>query len=511
MSSVCRVMKVHVLVSISLNKKEVLGENLIAPTFKRDGFAELDLYPWQEKVYTRSIKGHFQRLRLYTGWPLLMAYFVLPWCSWRGHPIVLLDIPERKFHLFGVTYWPQDFPLLAALLIIAAFLLFAVTNFLGRVWCGYTCPQTVWTAVFMWAEQFCEGSRNQRIKRDKSPLSLDKVWRKVCKHGMWLGFALLTGVTFVGYFYPIGSLILEIGGGLCQTIGLCSQPGSNSVSLVSWSCFWVLFFMAATYINAGWLMEQVCLYMCPYARFQSAMFDKDTLIVSYNKSRGESRGARKRNEKPNEGLGDCIDCKICVQVCPTGIDIRNGLQVECINCALCIDACNSVMRKMQYPLNLISYTTENTLAGKPSKFFRPRLLAYVGVLSFIVLSFIWVLLTRETLTLDIKKDRQQLYTEQRDGSIENTYVLKLINKEHSSHTFDLTVLGLEGVRIIGSTQLNITAGEVKEFPVRLRAEKEAVKLTVTAIQFFLQATDSSGLTVESDSRFIGPMPRKQEQ
>src|SRR5690606_5787976 len=270
--------------------------------------AELDLYQKREKIYTRSIEGFYQRIRLYTGWPLLIGYFLLPWINWGDRPAVLFDLPARKFHIFSITFWPQDFPLLAWLLIIAAFALFAVTVFAGRVWCGYTCPQTVWTAIFMWAEQFAEGSRNQRIKLDQAPLSVRKIWRKGLKHTLWMGVALLTGLTFVSYFSPIRALISDL----------------FSFQLSLTAAAWIVFFTLATYINAGWLREQVCLFMCPYARFQSVMFDRDTLIVSYDAARGEPRGARKKDSerslsqtKTGDALGDCIDCRICVQVCPT--------------------------------------------------------------------------------------------------------------------------------------------------------------------------------------------------
>ena len=338
---------------------ELIDVQEIAPS----EVAELDLYQKREKVYTRKIEGFYQRLRLYTGWPLLIAYFLLPWISINGRQAVWFDLPERKFHIFTMTFWPQDFPLLAFLLIIAAFGLFAVTVVAGRVWCGYTCPQTVWTSIFMWIEQKAEGSRNQRIRLDKGPWTLSKVMRKIGKHGGWLLVAFATGMTFVGYFYPMRELVVELA----------------TLSTGKWQALWTLFFTLATYINAGWMREQVCIYMCPYARFQSVMFDRDTLIVSYDPARGEPRGSRKRSADPAElGLGDCIDCDLCVQVCPTGIDIREGLQYECIGCALCIDACDSVMHKMGYEPGLIRYTSENALEGKKTHWARPRVIGYLN-------------------------------------------------------------------------------------------------------------------------------------
>ena len=321
------------------------------------GFAPVDLYQKREKIFTRSISGRFQRIRALSGWPFLLGYLLLPWLMWHGRQAVLFDLPARKFYVFGVTFWPQDFMLLTGLLIIAAFALFTLTSVVGRVWCGYTCPQTVWTAIFMWAEQFAEGPRHVRMKLDQAPWSFTKLRKRVLKHGMWIGWALLTGVTFVGYFMPIREL----------------TGAALTLHLSGWALFWTAFFTAATYFNAGWLREQVCIYMCPYARFQSAMFDKDTLMVSYDAARGEPRGSRKRDADPAAlGLGDCIDCTLCVQVCPTGIDIRNGLQYQCIGCAHCVDACDEVMTTVGYAPGLIRYTTEHAMGGVRSHILRPR-------------------------------------------------------------------------------------------------------------------------------------------
>lgn len=466
-------------------------------TFEPDGVAELDLYQKREKVYTRKIKGFYQRLRLLTGWPLLLGYFLLPWLSWNNQPAVLFDLPARKFTIFSVTYWPQDFPILAGFLIIAAIALFTVTNWLGRVWCGYTCPQTVWTAVFMWAEQLCEGSRNQRIKRDRAPLNFDTFWRKLIKHIMWVGFSFLTGLTFIGYFYPIQNLSLEF-------LFFFISPLDSQLGLSQ--ALGVLFFTGATYVNAGWLREQVCMYMCPYARFQSAMFDDDTLVVSYDAKRGESRGARKRGAggKTDEH-GDCIDCQICVQVCPTDIDIRDGLQYQCINCALCIDACNSVMKKMDYPLDLIRYTTQNALQEKPSKILRPSLIAYLSVLTLATSVLLAAVSFRSTVELDVKKGRQALYLKTADGLIENIYTLKIINKEQDEHTFSIAVSGLENATLIGNKRVEMAAGEIKEIPLRLQIHPSDLSGLNTKIVFNLESIDNPELSSQSESRFIGPL------
>src|SRR3954447_13901272 len=329
------------------------------------------LYEAQKKIYPREIAGRFARLRIIAAWVLLGLYYLNAWWQWNGRQAFLFDLPARKFYVLGVVFWPQDFIFLTGLLIIAALSLFFFTALAGRLWCGYACPQTVWTEVFLWMERVTEGDRAERMKLDAAPWSTSKLVRKSVKQFLWVTFALWTGFTFVGYFTPIRTLSHEV---LAGTVG-------------GWELFWIVFYGLATYGNAGYLREQVCKYMCPYARFQSAMFDKDTLIISYDAARGAPRGPRGRAGDPaSVGKGDCINCTLCVQVCPTGIDIRKGLQYECIGCAACIDACDSVMDKMQSPRGLIRYATQNGMeAGWSRKqmwmrVFRPRVLAYSLVL-----------------------------------------------------------------------------------------------------------------------------------
>jgi len=470
--------------------------------FHPAGVDEVDLYQRREKIYARKIEGFYQRIRMYTGWPLLLGYFFLPWLNWNGSQAILFDLPSRQFHIFFFTFWPQDFPLLAWLLIIAAFSLFAVTAWVGRVWCGYTCPQTVWTAVYMWAEQFCEGSRNQRIKLDKAPWSAQKLLRKTAKHGIWIGFAFITGLTFVGYFSPIRELVVNL---FTFNIDQSAAGFALHWGLGWWEIAWINFFTWATYINAGWLREQVCMYMCPYARFQSVMFDQDTLIVSYDERRGEVRGPRKKGSDPAAlGLGDCIDCQICVQVCPVGIDIRDGLQYQCINCALCIDACNSVMDQMGYEKGLIRYTTENLLQGKPTNFLRPRLIGYGIAVLVMVALFITVVITREPLKLDVIRDRDRLYTESTEGMIENSYTLKVINMDQISRRYRITVNGLDGVKFVGNDELMVAPGEVMELPIRLSIDPVNLNDTNNTIEFVLESVDSKQFKDTAESRFIGP-------
>jgi cytochrome c oxidase accessory protein FixG len=385
---------------------------------------------------------------------LLGLYYFIPWINWAGHQSVLFDLPARKFYILGLTFWPQDFIFLALMLIIAGLSLFFVTAVAGRLWCGYACPQTVWTEAFLWMERLVEGDRNKRMKLDASSWNRNKILRKTAKQFLWISFALWTGFTFVGFFTPIR--------GLGQSI--------ISFQLGAWETFWLLFYSLATYGNAGILREQVCKYMCPYARFQSAMFDKDTLVIAYDERRGEPRGGRRKNVIPAEqGLGDCIGCTLCVQVCPTGIDIREGLQIECIACAACIDVCDQVMDKMNYTKGLISYTTEHRLNGKDTRFLRPRILVYSLLLLTLISGVLWSVTHRVLLRADLLRDRNALYRELPDNRIENVYTLKLINMDFQQHGYRIEVIGNDDIVLLVSPEPILEPEEVGNFVLRMQA------------------------------------------
>ncbi len=449
----------------------------------------MDLYQSREQIYTRSFKGIFRNLRIVGGWFLFALYFGFAWINWNGQQIVLWDLPARKFHMFGTTFWPQDFMLLSGLLIISAFGLFFVTVLAGRVWCGYTCPQSVYTWIYMWAEKITEGERNKRIKLDQQGMSANKSLRKLAKHGIWLALALATGITFVGYFVPIRELV----------------PQLLSFDAGGWATFWILFLTVCTYLNAGFLREQVCMYMCPYARFQSVMFDQDTLVISYDPRKGETRGPRKRDaDYKAEGLGECIDCMACVHVCPVGIDIRDGLQYQCIGCAACIDACDSIMEKMEYPKGLISYTTEHNLEGGKTKIMRPRLFGYLAVLLVMIGMVIYTLNTRIPLTLEVLRDRNALYNETSQGMIENVYTLKIANMDEIDHRFQITPAGLEGLRYEGKEVVLVKSGDVASVPVRLQIDPAHTKLGNSDISFKIQSLEQEEVQASQESRFITP-------
>ncbi|MDH3342255.1 MAG: cytochrome c oxidase accessory protein CcoG [Gammaproteobacteria bacterium] len=448
------------------------------------------LYSKHEKVYPREVHGLFAALRVTGVFVLLGLYYIIPWLEWEGTQLVLFDLPNRKFHIFGIIFWPQDFFYLALLLIIAALSLFFFTALAGRLWCGYACPQTVWTEVFLWIERKVEGDRPRQMKLDKAPWTFDKLKIKATKHFIWVIFSLYTGLTFVGYFSPLREL----------------AANAYSLNLGPWEWFWIIFYSVATYGNAGWLREQVCTYMCPYARFQSAMIDSDTLIISYDTARGESRGKRKKGEDPkNQGLGDCIDCTICVQVCPTGIDIRDGLQYDCIGCAACIDACDDVMEKVGYEKGLIRYTTENILNGSTAHFIRPRIVVYGIILLVIIVSTFYAISQREPLAMDVLRDRNSLYRETNEGWIENVYIIKVMNMENITRRYHLTVSGIEGLTIdMDRPEVEVPAGSVIEIPVRAKVNPDNLDKPSSAIQFKLQADHQQDLNISEEARFIGP-------
>lgn len=466
------------------------ANNVKEEPVKLEGFGSKDLYRQRERIFTRFVGGFFQRLQFFTGWPLLVGYFTLPWINWSQQQAVLFDLTARQFHLFTLTFFPQDLWLLGWLLIIAAFALFTVTTLVGRLWCGFTCPQTVWTAIFMWMEQIAEGPRHVRMRLDNAPWTFEKLRKRLAKHGLWLGWAALTGLTFVGYFTPIRGLITN----------LLQFQASD------WAVFWIVFFSAATYVNAGWLREQVCIYMCPYARFQAAMFDKDTLVVSYDTARGEPRGARKRNpsgEQHASHLGDCINCELCVQVCPVGIDIRDGLQYQCIGCAHCIDACDAVMAKMNYPTGLVRYTTERALSGSKTQWLRPRAVGYASVLLVMTAAFSLAIFSRNALELDILRERGQLSHVSADNQTINHYRLRVLNKTQHSQTYTIRAISDAPIHIHHgerlANQLYSLASEALDLPLtliapRLALSEPSVSVTIELCDVSTRQCDSEQTT-----------------
>jgi cytochrome c oxidase accessory protein FixG len=453
--------------------------------------AELDLYEVRSAIYPRAVRGWFASWRITLVALTQLVFYGTAWLTWNGRQAVLFDLAARKFYIFGMVFWPQDFILLTALLIIAAVALFLFTAVAGRLWCGYACPQTVYTELFMWIERAIEGDRVQRIRLDRTRAGVAKLAKKTVKHAVWIVLAAWTGFTFVGYFTPVRTLLAELAG----------------AGLGPWETFWILFYGAATYGNAGWMREQVCKYMCPYARFQSVMFDADTLVITYDARRGEPRGARSRStDYQAAGLGACVDCGICVQACPTGIDIRKGLQYECIGCAACIDGCDQVMDKLGYPRGLIRYATENAVRGKYTDreiarhVLRPRTLIYTGILFAVATVFLAALYLRVPLKVDVIRDRATLVRELRDGRLENVYRLQIMNTTERAREFVVTASGIDGVELVASLPVTVPAANAVTLPVALRVDPARVTAGSHAVRFHVE--DSADATVAAHEKSI---------
>ncbi|MDH4180720.1 MAG: cytochrome c oxidase accessory protein CcoG, partial [Betaproteobacteria bacterium] len=451
----------------------------------------------RRKIHPRAVSGRFFAWR----WALIFAtqlvYYGLPWLEWNARQAVLFDIGARRFYIGGLVFWPQDVVYLTVLLLIAAYALFLFTAVAGRLWCGYACPQTVYTELFMWVERRIEGDRNARIRLDAAPMGAGKLAKRAGKHAVWMALSLWTGITFVGYFTPIRELVA----------GLPFRLGG-------WETFWILFYALATYGNAGWLREQVCKYMCPYARFQSAMFDRDTLIIAYDGKRGEPRGPRSRKAGAGaQGLGDCVDCGICVQACPTGIDIRDGLQYECIGCAACIDGCNQVMDRVGYARGLIRYVSQNGLErgyDAPTMWrraFRGRTLVYTAILAVIVAAAAVSLAGRNPLKVDVLRDRGALAREAEPGVIENVYRLQVMNTDSVARRYSIEASGLPGLAVVGVAQpVALDAEGAKLVPLRLRVAADAAAPGTHRIEFVVTALEDATVARREPSTFILPRP-----
>jgi cytochrome c oxidase accessory protein FixG len=454
----------------------------------------VSLYASRKKIYTRDVRGFFSNWRILFVLGTQLFYLGMPWLNWNGHQALWFDLDTRKFYLFAITIWPQDFVYLAALLMCCAFGLFLWTTIAGRLWCGYSCPQTVYTEIMLWIERLVEGDHNKRIKLDNQPMSARKFGIKALKHGLMLLFSLWTGITLVGYYTPIRHLF-------------AAMP---TLSYGPSETFWMLFYGGFTYLFAVHLREQVCKYMCPYARFQSVMFDRDTLVIAYDEARGEPRGGRKKGLVPKEiGMGDCINCGICVQVCPVGIDIRDGLQYECIGCAACVDACDEVMDKMGYPRGLVSYTTENVQEGKCSKnqikgrILRPRVVMYSLVLLCVIVAAAISFSLRLPYKVDIIRDRASLVQETDDGLLQNNYSMKFMNVSNQTQHFRLQVAGLPSLKLqLDDKIITVPSGSTKTEAVRVTADPQDAPEGSHPIHFVITLNES-GQQDQEKSSFIG--------
>jgi cytochrome c oxidase accessory protein FixG len=456
---------------------------------------EVALFEIHKKIQVRAVSGAFADWRWILVWFTQLLYYGLCWLPWQGRQAVLFNLVERKFYIFGMVFWPQDVVFLAGLLIISAYALFLFTAVGGRLWCGYACPQTVYTEIFLWIEQKIEGDRNARVKLEAATMGPRKLAIRAAKYGAWGFVALWTGFTFVGYFTPIKTLVAQL----------------PTFSFGPWETFWILFYGAFTYAFAGHLREQVCKYMCPYARFQGVMFDPDTLTITYDEERGEPRGARKKSlDYKAAGKGDCVDCGICVQVCPTGIDIRQGLQYECIGCAACIDACDQVMEKMEYPKGLIRYSTENAIAQHwgwkdiAGHIVRPRVVIYAVILVAITAAWVWGLAHKPVLRVDVIRDRATLAREVEDGFIENVYRLQVMNVSEKAERYSMSVTGLDGIALAGQKEIDVPAASNKEVLVQVRVPPEVGKKGSNVVHFDVKSTSNEKIAVHEKATFLIP-------
>ena len=454
----------------------------------------ISLYASHEKIYPRSVSGFFSNWRWGMVFLTQLVFYGVPWLEWGQRQAVLFDLGARRFYVFGLVLYPQDFIYLTGILVVSALSLFLFTAVAGRLWCGYACPQTVYTEIFLWIEKKVEGDRSARMRRDAQPISLDKFTRKSAKHFLWLLLALWTGFTFVGYFTPIKDLGLEF----------------VQMRMSSWEVFWTFFYGFATYGNAGFMREQVCKHMCPYARFQSAMFDKDTLIVTYDEERGEPRGARSRKADPVAlNLGACIDCTLCVQVCPTGIDIRKGLQYECIGCGACADVCDTVMDKMGYARGLVKYSTQNAINQHWTKsqtlrhVLRPRVLIYTAILAAIVIAMLVSLSLRTPFKVDVVRDRGVMARIVAGGKIENVYRLQLMNATESTQRYKISASGLPGLAVSSENVVTVGSTESRWVAVRVQTPFDSAAPGSHAILFEIEALDSQDRLMEK-SVFLVP-------
>jgi cytochrome c oxidase accessory protein FixG len=477
----------------------------IAPVAEGDSGELVSLYAKQPKIYPRAVSGLFARWRWAMVWITQLVFYGGPWLRWDGRQAILFDLGERRFQIFGLVLQPQDLVFLAALLVLSALALFFFTAVAGRLWCGYACPQTVYTEIFLWIERRIEGDRIARMALDAAPWGPVKLARKTGKHAAWLAVGLVTGFTFVGYFTPVTVLLDELA---TWTLG-------------PWESFWVLFYGLATYGNAGFLREQICKYMCPYARFQSTLIDGDSLVIAYDAARGDPRGSRSRKIDPRAaGLGDCIDCTLCVQVCPTGIDIRNGLQNECIGCAACIDVCDDVMGKMGYPAGLIRYATDNGVRqgwGRRemlARLWRPRVWIYGLLMLGVGLAFVLGLLLRSGHRVDVERDRGALSRVVEDGMIENSYRLQVGNRTGGTIHVRIDAEGLPALLLAGDTTLHIEPYAAATAALRLRLSPEAavaagagahpVRWRVVRVSPGEAGATAGGETVQAASTFYVP-------
>ena len=478
------------------SKQAVSSEQVASPM--------VSLYAAQKKIYPRSIQGQFTNWRWIFVWLTQIIFYGLPWLEWGQRQAVLFDLEARRFYIFGLVLYPQDFIYLTGILVICALALFLFTAIAGRLWCGYACPQTVYSEIFLWIEYKVEGDRSARLRLDGAGIDSAKIGKKSLKQFIWIAFSIWTGFTFVAYFTPARELI----GSFIQ------------VQMSAWELFWVFFYGFMTYGNAGYMREQICKYMCPYARFQSAMYDKDTLVVAYDAVRGEPRGPRSKSvDFKAKGLGSCIDCALCVQVCPTGIDIRKGLQYECIGCGACVDACDTVMDKVGYPRGLVRYATQSsmeTASGSAitgawhqvrASLMRPRILVYSGLLAVVTLAMFVSIALRSPFKVDVVRDRATLSRIVEGGKLENVYRLQIMNATEQIQHYKIQAHGLNGLTIEDNQPIAIESAQSRWVPLRVRVPYGVAQPGSVPIVFEIQSVAAGQVIASVSEKSVFLVPR----
>lgn len=445
-----------------------------------------------QTIHAKRMPGFFRTFKNRAQLALWLPFFLLPYLRWNGKQAILFDIDHNQFHFFNLTVLPQDIWMLSLILLVAAMTLFAVTSVASRVWCGYFCFQTAWTDWFTWLENKIEGNPTTRRKLDEAPWSFDKLKKKGLKHLIWMLISLLTGISFSIWFvdaFDYWNRLLHL-----------------QLPLVGWVVLIMFFF--GTYLLAGFLREQVCFWLCPYARIQGVMSDNQTILPTYDYTRGEPRGKLRRGGEVVAPQGDCIDCFQCVQVCPTGVDIRNGQQLGCITCGLCIDACDVVMDKIGKPRGLIRYASLDELSGKPRKemYQHPRTLVYIAIILLALGGIVWGLTHMGAMTLKVVHERQPLFVQMSDGSVQNKYDFKVLNKTNRDMQVKVSAEG--GVAdqvIIGAGKQRLARhGKSTTFTIFVKAPAKGLGKDVVPIQFRVESVEDPNVFAEYTSKFYGP-------
>ena len=457
---------------------------------EHEDYQNWDINLGDKTVHARRISGRFRRIKWITMSILLTPFFLLPYLTWEGRQAIYFDIPGRKFYLFDITVWPQDLIILALLMLFAFILLFAMTAIAGRIFCGTMCPQTLWTDLMTLTERWAEGTARQRMKLDALPWNAEKIRKKAFKHFMWIVICTVTSVTFLGYFSGIYNAWHDL--------------FTLSYNIYEWVSF--VFVFVLFYVNTGFVREQICNWVCPYARIQAVMTDKDTITTTYDYHRGEKRGRIKKGQI-DDSLGDCVDCNLCVSVCPTGVDIREGNQIGCINCGICIDACDDIMGKVGRDKGLIRFMSYHELEHNTktkNRFLRPRPIFYMLITAVTFVGIIYGLLFKSDIDMNINQVRSPMFTIMSDRSIQNTYHAIILNKTEKAVNVTLKASGIDGVTTnYDNKVLKLSSGQAKKITLRIKVPQKNLISASQPLKLHLESIENSDLFKDYETKFFG--------